>query len=93
MTIVVIGAGRMGQALAKEIEAAEDLTLVECRELADISPLPSVDVYIDFSHPANLPAVCQAAVQQHIPLVLGTTGLTDEDQRLVERTAQQTAVV
>jgi len=93
MTILVIGTGRMGQALAHEINAAEDLILLKCLEQAQSADLPPADVYIDFSHPANVPNVCRAAAEQHIPLVLGTTGLTEADQQQVERAAQQTAVV
>ena len=93
MTILVIGTGRMGQALAHEINAAEDLTLLKCLERTEGPALPPADVYIDFSHPANISNVCSAAAERHIPLVLGTTGLTEEDQQQAERAARQTAVV
>lgn len=93
MNIVVIGAGRMGKALTAEIEGAEDLSLTAILERVEEAVLPPADVCIDFSHPANLPAVCEAAARQRIPLVLGTTGLEPRHQQRVEEAALRTPVV
>lgn len=67
--------GRMGRALAGEIDAAPDLALDQDR----------ADVLIDFSAPAALAASLDRARTAAIPIVIGTTGLDAlADARMAE---------
>ena len=46
------------------------------------------DVIIDFSHPSLLDGVLEYAEKHHIPAVLATTGLSEEQKRKIEKTSQ-----
>ena len=50
------------------------------------------DVLIDFSHPSALPGVLAYAKEHHIPAVIATTGLSDEQLLSVSDAAQQVAI-
>ncbi|MEM1211231.1 MAG: 4-hydroxy-tetrahydrodipicolinate reductase [Planctomycetota bacterium] len=52
----------------------------------------SVDVVIDFSLPDGTRRVIAHCEAAQTPLVIGTTGLTDDDQRLIDAAAEQIAV-
>lgn len=69
------GGGRMGRALAAEIDAAPDLA-------ADHA---NAQVLIDFSDPRALAASLDRARTAAVPLVIGTTGLdADADARIAD---------
>lgn len=51
------------------------------------SALEGSDCIIDFSSPAATPALLKAAVSAKKPLVIGTTGFTDEQKREIEKAA------
>lgn len=105
----IIGAGgRMGRAIAAEAIACEDVRLAggvdragQEGELApgiaighDLTVLAAAcDVLIDFSSPAALPANLTAAVQTGTALVIGTTGLSAEDHRHIDRAAETIAIL
>lgn len=55
--------------------------------------LTDVDVAIDFTLPETLEAHLQWGVEYNIPLVLGTTGLNDQQLRLIDKTASQIPIV
>ncbi len=50
------------------------------------------DVIIDFSRPEGLPQLLSAACQRRLNLVLATTGLTEEENRMVDHASGQIAV-
>ncbi len=50
------------------------------------------DVLIDFSHPSALPGVLAYAKEHHIPAVIATTGLSDEELFSVQDAAKHVAV-
>lgn len=50
------------------------------------------DVLIDFSHPSALAGVLKYATEHHIPAVIATTGLSDEDVAAVQDASRQIAV-
>lgn len=50
------------------------------------------DVLIDFSVPAALPDTLRLAQKRRVPIVVGTTGLTERHMRLVEGAAEQVPV-
>src|SRR5262249_15269969 len=51
------------------------------------------DVIIDFSHADAITEICSAAQQQHKSLVIGTTGHSQEQRQLIERTAHSLPIV
>jgi 4-hydroxy-tetrahydrodipicolinate reductase len=94
-SIGIIGSeGRMGQALARAIEAAGQ----ECAggvdkgdnvaNLADGS-----DVLVDFSAPAALETNLHAAIGAGIPMVIGTTGLEAAHHTAIDSVARDLAVL
>lgn len=53
----------------------------------------AVSVIIDFSVPAALDGVVQLCTSQSIPLVVATTGLGEDQQRLLQETAEKIPLV
>lgn len=76
--------GRMGRAIAAEAAGREDVT---------IGGPETADVFVDFSVPAALADHLEAAVAASRPILVGTTGLNDDHQRLVDRAAESVAVI
>lgn len=82
--ICLFGAtGRMGQAIAEVVAARDDVGIVDDRP----------DIYIDFSAPDGLEHHLELAVAAHRPIVIGTTGLSDEHQRLIDEAGEKVAVL
>ena len=75
--------GRMGKAIQSAIAADAGF------ELAD----DHGDVLIDFSSPDALGASLDRAVSAGIPILVGTTGLTEEHQRAIDEAAKSVAVL
>jgi 4-hydroxy-tetrahydrodipicolinate reductase len=75
--------GRMGQAIAAA--AAEDARF-------EVNP-DQGDVLIDFSAPAALPTSLDRATSSSTPIVIGTTGLDGEADRLIAAAAERVAVL
>ena len=75
--------GRMGRAIADAAERRRDITIGGGRP----------DVFVDFSAPEALPAHMQAALEAGKPIVIGTTGLTEEHQRLIDEATGRIAVL
>ncbi|CAN5161632.1 4-hydroxy-tetrahydrodipicolinate reductase [soil metagenome] len=93
--LLVGGAGRMGQAIAKVAEADEHVQIVaQCGrgdELGDIAM--EADVIIEVSHADAAERTCAAAVQHGKPLVIGTTGHSKAQVQLIQETARSVAVL
>ena len=75
--------GRMGKAIAAA--AAEDGGFV----VGDADP----EVLLDFSAAAALEASLERATSAGIPILVGTTGLGEEHQELIDRAAKSVAVL
>jgi 4-hydroxy-tetrahydrodipicolinate reductase len=56
-------------------------------------PMKSCDVAIDFSHADAITEICAAALQYRKALVIGTTGHSQEQRRIIEDTARSVAIV
>ncbi len=50
------------------------------------------DVCIDFSHPSALPGLMDFVSRRRMPLVLATTGYSDEERRLIAQTATRVPI-
>jgi len=84
--IGIVGAkGRMGRAIAAELEGHDAARLTaEADHGDDLAAVAGgCDVLIDFSTPAALPAVLAAAQAVGRPLVVGTTGLGEQEQAAI----------
>ncbi len=104
---VLIGYGKMGQALEETIKAEQDIKCVGiinprseemsrsleelCAELSAKGPMP--DVVIDFSHPANLEMIIEGMDKYPLPLIMATTGFTDADMEKIRELSKIIPVV
>ena len=94
--IGIIGAaGRMGRAIAAAVEESAEGSLAGGADQGDdVAALARAsDVLVDFSAPAALDANLAAAVEAGVPIVVGTTGLSGEHQRLIDDAAARSAVL
>ncbi|MBO5929293.1 MAG: 4-hydroxy-tetrahydrodipicolinate reductase [Clostridia bacterium] len=93
--------GKMGRTITACAAKRDDLKIVAG---LDINPEQSadfpvftkpedcnvpIDVIIDFSHPSSLSGVLRYACTNHIPAVIATTGLSDEQLADIRNAAQQ----
>jgi 4-hydroxy-tetrahydrodipicolinate reductase len=97
--VLVSGAtGKVGRALVPAIEADPELELsgraapslgVGLRDALAGAP---ADVAVDFSVPEAAPDACTAAIEAGVPLVLGTTGLSQAERDAAHRAAREAGV-
>ena len=96
MKVAILGAaGRMGRMLC---EMASSLG---CEIAAKVDVVPGFDSafghgvegVIDFSHHSAVPGAVAKAAELSVPYVLGTTGLSKEEQKCVEEAALKIPVV
>lgn len=52
----------------------------------------NADVIVDFSNPRAIESLSEFALKKRIPLVVGTTGLTDEHKYMLSKAAEDVAV-
>lgn len=95
MRIVVSGYGTIGQLLTKKIDESSDLTLSNIIDHEGRSGVlsPSLleetpDCMIDFSHPAALAELIHYAVTHQVPLVIATTGYSEEELARIENASK-----
>ena len=96
MKIAIVGAaGRMGQMLCKLAEGSALVVVsrIDVAEGYDREWRDDVEGVIDFSFHAALPAFITKAAQQGIAYVIGTTGITPEEQLVVNEAAKTIPVV
>jgi len=96
MKIAILGAaGRMGKmltALAPSV-GLEVVSRVDIAEGYDREWSPDVEGVVDFSYHAAVPAAVTKAAAAGIPYVIGTTGLTLEEQAVVNDAATRIPIV
>ena len=96
MKIAIVGAaGRMGKKLI-ELAAGEGLEVVSKVDVAEGYAhewSDEVEGVIDFSFHAGVPAFVARAAEQGIPYVIGTTGITAEEQRSIDAAAKKIPVL
>lgn len=93
--VLVVGAkGRMGQAIAAGADAAGAVIVAGLDQGDDLAKeISGCDVLIDFSHPSATEAVNRVCLDGGKPLVIGTTGHSGEERKLIEKTAKWLPVV
>ena len=96
MRIAVIGHGRMGRmidtvcAQGGDVEVAGFVGRGACASLDDIA---DIDAAVDFSYPGNLTMLLESAVRRLLPLVIGTTGLSDAQGGQIRAASAQIPIV
>ena len=97
MKIAILGAaGRMGNMLCALADKSETLELVAKCDVSDdyAKTWPAgTDAVIDFTFHSAVPANITKAAKQGVAYVLGTTGLTPEEQAAVDAAATKVPVV
>ena len=96
MKILVTGiSGRMGQAVKQAVELTEGTELGSTHDVGqDISAaMSTADCAIDFSFHGFTPELLATAIAQNKPLVIGTTGHTDEERAAITEAAKQIPIV
>ena len=100
MKIIVNGAGgRMGRELVKLIKAPDECAAKIDKYSTDTDMLSSLDEYkgeadviIDFSNPGATAQITEYAVSHGTPLVIATTGHSDEDKALILEASKKVPV-
>jgi len=94
LRVLLVGAaGRMGEAI-RHVAPADKIEIAPC-ELGDdlASALSKCDVGIDFSNATVCEALCAAAREHRKPLVIGTTGHSEQQRQMIKETATDVAIV
>ncbi|HHY15838.1 MAG TPA: 4-hydroxy-tetrahydrodipicolinate reductase [Firmicutes bacterium] len=112
MRVLINGAtGKMGREVCKAVQSASDLVLVggvdsSGRNLAGIDMFTNLnkalaaarpDVVVDFTTPQAIGASMEACFAHNVPMVIGTTGLAEEEvvrwQRRAEKSTWRALIV
>jgi 4-hydroxy-tetrahydrodipicolinate reductase len=94
--VLFIGAaGRMGKTVLNLAQSDQEIEIVAQCDLGDsIEPaMKDCDVAIDFSHADAIDEICRAALQHEKSLVIGTTGHSQQQRRMIEETAHSVPIV
>ncbi len=82
-------AGYRSAALAFGVDPCEDdVDAMVYRSLDDVISIDGVDCIIDFSHHSVTPALLDFAMENRLPLVLCTTGHTEDEVELIHKAAK-----
>lgn len=82
--------GYMGAELAGGVDINAAQSTIEEPVAADFAgAITDVDCIVDFSHHSNTQSLLDFAVSNHIPLVLATTGQTDEEREMIAQAAKE----
>ena len=92
--LLVGAAGRMGRTVVDLVNNDPKIQIVAQCDLGEpIEPaMKNCDVAIDFSHADAITEICRTALHHHKSLVIGTTGHSQEQRRLIEEAALSLAV-
>ena len=93
--ILLVGAkGRMGQAIAAAAEAAGAVIVAALDQGDDLAKgVDLCDVVVDFSHSSAAKEICRTALGAGKPLVIGTTGQSNEERILLEKASKSLPIV
>jgi 4-hydroxy-tetrahydrodipicolinate reductase len=94
--VLLIGAaGRMGKTISDLANGDSEIYVAGHCDLGDsIEPaMKNCDVAIDFSNADAIAEICAAALQHGKPLVIGTTGHSQAQRRMIEESAKSLPLV
>ena len=85
----------MGEAIGDLAKDDPKIDIVARCDLGDSieSAMQNCDVAIDFSQADAITEICRVSLKHHTPLVIGTTGQSKEQRRIIEETAQSLPIV
>lgn len=90
MEIIIQGTGAMGRLLKEIAEGYEDIKITGfADELTD----ETGDIIIDFSHYSRVDALLDYSKNKRIPLIVATTGYSNETMRKIEETVKEIPVL
>jgi 4-hydroxy-tetrahydrodipicolinate reductase len=96
MRVLLIGAaGRMGKTVLNLAQSDQEVDIVAECDLGDSieTAMKNCDVAIDFSQADSIDEICRAALQRGKPLVIGTTGHSQQQRKTIEETAHSVPIV
>ena len=96
LRVLLVGAaGRMGKKIVDLAKSDPNIQIVAQCDLGDaIEPaMKDCDVVIDFSHADAVDEICRTALRHGKSLVIGTTGHSQEQRRMVEDAAHSLPIV
>lgn len=91
MRVIIVGDGAMGKLLNKKLIANkhEVVGIIGQDDIKDINEITSeIDVIIDFSHPDNLDMLIKYAIRRKKPIVIATTGFSDNQISEIENVSK-----
>jgi 4-hydroxy-tetrahydrodipicolinate reductase len=94
--VLLIGAaGRMGKTVLDLASVDPEIEIVAQCDLGDSieHAMKNCDVAIDFSHANAIDEICRAALQHGRSLVIGTTGHSQQQRRMIESASQSLPIV
>ena len=94
--VLLIGAaGRMGKTINALADGDPNIDIAARCDLGDSiePPMKNCDVAIDFSQVDATAEICRVALEHSKPLVIGTTGHSQEQRRIIEETARSVPIV
>lgn len=101
INVAVCGAnGKMGQEVVKAVLSADDMTLVaqidilngQFATIKDAKDSVKIDVLIDFTQPASIYENALYCLNNGIKMVIGTTGLSDEQITELKNLSEEKSV-
>ncbi len=101
INVAVCGAnGKMGQEVVKAVEADDNMTLVakidikdgEFATIKDAKNSVKIDVIVDFTQPKSIYENALYCLNNGINIVIGTTGLSDEEIDELKNLSQKTGL-
>ena len=97
MKVAILGAaGRMGHMLCDLVDRSEELELVAKCDVREDYPRTwptETEAVIDFTFHEAVPANITKAAEEGVIYVLGTTGLTADEQKVVDEAAKMIPVI
>ncbi|HHT24403.1 MAG TPA: 4-hydroxy-tetrahydrodipicolinate reductase [Clostridiaceae bacterium] len=108
MKILLSGAtGKMGHMITDLLKSSEqhqivagfaaelgpDLPYPVYLDLADIDNPEQIDVIIDFSNPASLNALLDFGIKNNLPMVIASTGYSDEQEAAIKAASEKVAIL
>jgi 4-hydroxy-tetrahydrodipicolinate reductase len=93
--LLIGAAGRMGKTIVDLARTDREIDIVAQCDLGDSieSAMQDCDVAIDFSHADAITEICRAALHCNKPLIIGTTGHSQEQRRTIQDTARSLPIV
>ena len=94
--VLLIGAaGRMGKTVLDLAQSDREIEFAAQCDLGDsVEPaMKNCDVVIDFSQADSIDEICRAASHHRKSLVIGTTGHSQQQRKMIEETAHSVPIV